>query len=77
MAKQDIHPDYHRIKVIMTDGSTYETRSCWGAEGDQMTLEIDPKSHSAWTGGAQRVSEGGRVARFNKRFSGLSLSKKN
>ncbi|MDO9488632.1 MAG: 50S ribosomal protein L31, partial [Sphingomonadaceae bacterium] len=27
MAKQGIHPDYHTIKVVMTDGHTYETRS--------------------------------------------------
>lgn len=73
--KQEIHPDYHTIKVVMTDGTTFETRSTWGSEGDTMTLEIDPKSHPAWTGGARQVMEGGRVARFNKRFSGLSLKK--
>ncbi len=27
--RADIHPDYHIIKVVMTDGSTYETRSTW------------------------------------------------
>ncbi len=76
MAKQGIHPDYHTIKVVMTDGHTYETRSTWGKEGDTMTLEIDPTSHPAWTGGSQKLSEGGRVAQFNKRFAGLSLGKK-
>ena len=75
MAKQGIHPDYHTIKVLMTDGTTYETRSTWGKEGDTMTLEIDPTSHPAWTGGAQKLQEGGRVAQFNKRFGGLSLKK--
>jgi large subunit ribosomal protein L31 len=40
-----------------------------------MTLEIDPTSHPAWTGGARQVQEGGRVAQFNKRFGGLSLKK--
>ena len=48
--KADIHPDYHMIKVVMTDGTEYETRSTWGAEGDVMRLDIDPKSHPAWTG---------------------------
>jgi large subunit ribosomal protein L31 len=76
MAKQGIHPEYHTIKVVMTDGTTYETRSTWGKEGDTMTLEIDPTSHPAWTGGQQKLSEGGRVAQFNKRFAGLSLGKK-
>ena len=74
--KANIHPDYHVIKVVMTDGTEYETRSTWGSEGAVMNLEIDPTSHPAWTGGNQRVSEGGRVAQFNKRFGGLSLGKK-
>ncbi|WP_308911715.1 50S ribosomal protein L31 [Pseudokordiimonas caeni] len=73
--KQGIHPDYHTIKVVMTDGTTYETRSTWGAEGDTMTLEIDPKSHPAWTGGTRTVGEGGQVARFKKRFGSFSLNK--
>jgi len=25
--KKDIHPDYHEIKVVMTDGTEYMTRS--------------------------------------------------
>jgi large subunit ribosomal protein L31 len=74
--KQGIHPDYHVIKVQMTDGTTYETRSTWGAEGDTLQLDIDPTVHPAWTGGKQQISEGGQVARFNKRFGGLSLTKK-
>ena len=47
--KKNIHPNYHTIKVEMTDGSQFETKSTWGAEGDLLKLEIDPKSHSAWT----------------------------
>ena len=47
--KSDIHPDYHMIKVVMTDGTEYETRSTWGSEGDVMRLDIDPKTHPAWT----------------------------
>ena len=75
--KADIHPDYHMIKVQMTDGTVFETRSTWGKEGDTLALEIDPNSHPAWTGGNQRLlNEGGQVARFNKRFGGLSLKKK-
>ena len=72
--KSDIHPDYHEINVVLTDGTKFTTRTTWGAEGDTMTLEIDPKSHPAWTGGNQRlVDSGGQVARFNKRFAGLKL----
>lgn len=74
--KADIHPDYHTIKVVMTDGSTFETRTTWGSEGDTMTLEIDPKAHPAWTGGTGRLNDsGGQVARFNKRFGSFALKK--
>lgn len=75
--KKDTHPDYHMITVQMTDGSTYKTRTTWGKEGDLMTLEIDPLAHPAWTGGNSRLMDsGGQVARFNKRFGGISLTKK-
>ena len=69
--KKDIHPDYHIIKVVMTDGTEYETRSTMGKEGDVLRLDIDPKSHPAWTGQHRILDAGGQVARFNKRFAGL------
>ena len=72
--KKDIHPDYHEITVVMTDGTTYATRSTWGSAGDTLKLDIDPKSHPAWTGGSQRlVDTGGQVAKFNKRFQNIKL----
>lgn len=73
--KADTHPDYHTINVKMTDGTEFQTKSTWGKEGDTMTLDIDPTSHPAWTGGQRQVDQGGRVAQFNKRFGGLSLKK--
>jgi len=27
--KPDIHPEYHEITVVMTDGTTFKTRSCY------------------------------------------------
>ena len=70
--KQDIHPNYHTIKVVMTDGTEFITRSTWGKEGDVMHLDIDAKSHPAWTGGQQQIMDrGGRVSRFQKKFSGF------
>lgn len=67
--KKDIHPDYHMITVVMTDGSTFQTRSTYGSEGDKLTLDIDPSTHPAWTAGStQIVDRGGRVSRFNKKF---------
>ena len=70
--KADIHPDYHFINVVMTDGTTYKTRSTLGKEGQTLSLDIDPKSHPAWTGGNQQLMDrGGRVSRFNDKFKGF------
>jgi large subunit ribosomal protein L31 len=70
--KSEIHPNYHPIKVIMTDGTEYTTYSTYGAEGDVLRLDIDSKTHPAWTGGDQKLLDrGGRVSRFNSKFAGL------
>ncbi len=74
--KADIHPDYHTIKVVMTDGTEFFTRSTYGKEGDTLALDIDPKSHPAWTGGSQQLMDrGGRLSRFTSRFGNLGLTK--
>jgi large subunit ribosomal protein L31 len=70
--KSGIHPDYHPITVVMTDGTSFVTRSTYGKPGDTLNLDIDPKSHPAWTGGQQTILDrGGRVSRFNQKFSFL------
>jgi large subunit ribosomal protein L31 len=70
--KQDGHPEYHTITVKMTDGSEFTTRSTWGKQGDTLHLDIDPKSHPAWTGGQQQLMDrGGRLSRFQKKFAGF------
>ncbi|SCA56775.1 50S ribosomal protein L31 [Candidatus Terasakiella magnetica] len=71
--QKEIHPEYHTITVQMTDGTTFETRSTWGKEGDVMKLDIDPKSHPAWTGVHRLLDSGGQLAKFNKRFSGFGI----
>lgn len=70
--KKEGHPDYHVITVAMTDGTTFQTRSTYGKEGDTLTLEIDPTTHPAWTGGGQHLMDrGGRVSRFQEKFKGF------
>ena len=71
--KKEIHPHYHPITVVMTDGTTFVTRSTYGKAGDTLHLDIDPKSHPAWTGGQQQiVDRGGRVSRFKQKFGFLN-----
>ena len=72
--KKDIHPDYHFINVKMTDGTTYRTRSTYGKMDENLSLEIDPLTHPAWTGGSQKLLDtGGRVSKFKKKYEGFKL----
>jgi large subunit ribosomal protein L31 len=72
--KKDIHPEYHFIEVKLVDGTTYRTRSTYGAEGQTLSLEIDPSVHPAWTGGTAKLMDaGGRVSKFKKKYEGLGF----
>ena len=67
--KKNIHPDYHEIEVVMTDGTKFKTKSTWGKKGDVLNLDIDPKSHPAWSGGEKKlVDTQGQISKFTKRF---------
>jgi large subunit ribosomal protein L31 len=63
--KKGIHPHYHPVEIVMTDGSVFQTRSC--VKTDRLVLEIDSKSHPFFTGKQVLVDTAGRVERFNKR----------
>ena len=72
--KKELHPDYHMITVKLTDGSTYETCSTYGSEGDVLSLDIDPSAHPAWTGGNSKLMDtGGRVSKFKNKYAGLGF----
>ena len=71
--KEKIHPEYHEITVVMTDGSSFQTRSTYGKAGDTLRLDIDSKSHPAWTGVFRLNDSGGQLAKFNKRFENLGI----
>ena len=66
--KDNIHPEYHEITVVMTDGTEFKTRSTWGKPGEKMVLDVDPKTHPAWQGGTGRVIEKGQLSKFEKRY---------
>jgi large subunit ribosomal protein L31 len=54
----------------------YSTRSCFGKPGDTLRLDVDTKSHPAWTGVQRMLDTGGQVAKFNKRFAGIGTRTK-
>ena len=60
----------------MTDGTRVTTRSCYGKGGGTLLLDVDPKSHPAWTGVQRMMDTGGQVAKFNKKFAGLGVRSK-
>lgn len=69
--RKDIHPDYHEVNIIQTDGSTFKTRSTKGKAGDTWRLDIDSKSHPAYTGGEQKILQNDQVDKFSKRYAGF------
>ena len=74
--KKNIHPDYHEIEVVMTDGTKFKTKSTWGKKGDILNLDIDPKSHPAWSGGEKKlVDTQGQISKFATRFKNYKKNK--
>ena len=47
-----------------------------GKPGETLRLDIDPKSHPAWTGVQRVMDTGGQVAKFNKKFASIGQRKK-
>ena len=70
----------YRITVLARNLERLKNRSWYSQvkiyEGDVLKLEIDPKSHSAWTGGKQKLLDKGRVSKFNKKFQNFRSDKK-
>ncbi len=54
----------------MTDGTKYESRSCWGKEGDVLQLDVDSKTHPAWVGGVN-LRKTGQMEKFTNKFAFL------
>ncbi|MBP6943210.1 MAG: 50S ribosomal protein L31 [Candidatus Buchananbacteria bacterium] len=72
--KANIHPDYHKIFIQMSDGFKYESRSTWGKEGDTLLLDVDPKTHPAWVGGAN-LRKTGQMEKFTNKFGSFGAAK--
>lgn len=57
----------------MTDGTSFETRSTFGKEGDTMRLDVDTLTHPAWTGVHRLLDTGGQLAKFKNRFKDFTV----
>lgn len=65
--KQEIHPDYHMVKVVCACGSEFETHSTHA--GDIIRVDICNKCHPFYTGKRKIVDSSGRVDKFKKKFN--------
>ena len=63
--KKDIHPKYDVAKIRCACGNKVETRST----KEDVHVDICSKCHPFFTGKQKLVDTGGRVDRFNRRFS--------
>lgn len=71
--KKGIHPKYHEITVVLTNGESFKTRSTYGKPGDSIKLDVDPTIHPAWTGVHRALDSGGKLSRFQQRFKNLKI----
>ncbi len=63
--KSGIHPEYNKTTVTCACGNVIDTAST----RSNIRVEICSKCHPFFTGKQKLVDTGGRVERFNKRFS--------
>lgn len=74
--KKDIHPNYHFVNVVMTDGTEYVTRTTHGHADARIKLVIDSKNHPAYTGERKVLDSMGRMEKFmNKYGKGAAAGK--
>lgn len=65
--KEGIHPDYHEAKAVCACGATFITGTT--KKGDVIKLDVCSACHPFYTGKQRNVETGGRIDKFNKRFS--------
>lgn len=64
--KKGIHPNYSAVTVTCSCGNVIKTHSTVGRD---LSLDVCGECHPFYTGKQRDVATGGRVDRFNKRFS--------
>ena len=65
--KAEIHPDYHKVKVICACGESFETMSTHA--GEEVRVDICSKCHPCYTGKRKIIDSSGRVDRFRKKYN--------
>ncbi|MEO7587640.1 MAG: 50S ribosomal protein L31 [Arachnia sp.] len=65
--KQGIHPQYQDTEVTCTCGNKFTTRST--STKGSLSADVCAACHPFYTGKQKILDTGGRVARFQKRYS--------
>lgn len=65
--KKGIHPEYHEVLVTCSCGNSFKMNSTMDKK--QLNLEVCYNCHPFYTGKQKIVDTGGRVDRFNRRYS--------
>lgn len=68
--KQDIHPEYHKIKATCACGNEVDL----GSVMPEMKVEICSACHPYFTGKQKLIDSAGRVEKFLKKY-GKTLEK--
>ena len=74
--RKDIHPKYHEITIVMTDGSSFNTRSTYGKEGAKIQLDVDITTHPAWNSGKATLKKTGAMDKFEAKFGNMNFGAK-
>lgn len=70
--KKDIHPEYRKCKVSCARGNSFET----GSTVEEIKVAVCSACHPVYTGKrGTRVSEAGRVEKFQKKYAGTRFGK--
>ena len=70
--KPGIHPEYNELKVSCSCGHSFVTNS---TKGGELHLDVCAECHPFYTGKQRIMDTGGRIEKFNKRFSVLGGKK--
>ena len=65
--KAELHPDYHKVKVVCACGESFETMSTHA--GEEVRVDICSKCHPFYTGKRKIIDSSGRVDRFRKKYN--------
>lgn len=63
--QQGIHPEFKEAKVVCGCGNTFTT----GSVKAELHVDVCSKCHPFFTGRQRDITAGGRIEKFNKRYS--------